>query len=134
MIGVPDCAVLRPAVPCCGVLCAGDQATISYLGAPQLLPLDGRQQALGNFGFVCRWVDCRRVVCVYADTVVAAMGCRGMCRLCLLGAGPTTASTPMGERDGGGGLTGWYVFSCCIECSASAYSDKAKGQSVRQRQ
>jgi hypothetical protein len=50
------------AVSCCVLLSPGDQATISYLGAPQLLPLDGRQQALGNFGFVCR---CGELMCVW---------------------------------------------------------------------
>lgn len=34
----------------------GHEATISYLGGPQLLPLEGRRQALGNFGFSCRCV------------------------------------------------------------------------------
>jgi transcription initiation factor TFIID subunit TAF12 len=48
--GEPRAMVVRAArnIP------AGEQATISYLGGPQLLPLSGRQQALGNFGFVCR--------------------------------------------------------------------------------
>jgi molybdopterin-guanine dinucleotide biosynthesis protein A len=48
--GQPRAMVVRAAAH----IPAGAQATISYLGAPQLLPLSGRQQALGNFGFTCR--------------------------------------------------------------------------------
>lgn len=50
--GEPRAMVVRAAAS----IPAGCEATISYLGAPQLLPLSGRQQALGNFGFTCRCV------------------------------------------------------------------------------
>lgn len=46
-------------LPCQLACPAGEEVTISYLGAPQLLPLDGRRQALsGAFGFNCACPRC----------------------------------------------------------------------------
>jgi hypothetical protein len=39
---------------------AGEEVTISYLGGPQLLPLDARREALSSaFGFDCGCPRCR---------------------------------------------------------------------------
>jgi hypothetical protein len=45
---------------CCNPIFAGEEVTISYLGGPQLLPLDARREALSSaFGFECGCPRCR---------------------------------------------------------------------------
>jgi hypothetical protein len=52
---------LHPSFPTSSrLLPPGEEVTISYLGGPQLLPLDARREALsGAFGFDCGCPRCR---------------------------------------------------------------------------